>query len=359
MRKKIFWIVLTFLLLTNYQLEPTILEDTQHISAAGYDSAGKDRIKATAAAPFFPPGQDVTPKDVTFTAEGHARASMKQLFQREAQKPLSTGRLNNVLYSKDLAQQGIFHLVKPYSRDPNIGRGMHLAIVDGSTEKLLKSKFPSTVLTSRYLAELLDQGIKNIIPETNLHSFLAQYYGEGQDPFLPLLQLKKKHIRLKGLALFKDARYVGSLSYKESYLFKILYEKSRDGNYDIKLNSGHYVVIKNVRSKVKYRISGPKENPNIKIEVSMLGEIIDASGLSLKNPKTVQNIEKQWMQKENKRAKKIIKKFQNLHIDPLGISEKVRSKYRNFDMDKWKNHYPSASINVQIKVKTMDTGIIE
>ncbi|WP_338750943.1 Ger(x)C family spore germination protein [Bacillus sp. FJAT-52991] len=359
MKKTLFWSILILILVSNYKLEPKILEDTQHISAIGYDSAGENRVKATASVPFFPPGLDVTPMDITFTAEGHTSASVKQLFQTEAQKPLSSGRLNDILYSKDLAKQGIFEFIKTFSRAPEIGRGIHVAIVDDRAEDLLKFKFPNTVLTSRYLSDLIEHGLKDIIPITNLHSFLAQYYGEGQDPFLPLLDLREKRIHLKGLALFKDDHYVGSLSYQDSYLFKLLYEKSSNGTYSIKLDNGNYITIENVSSKVKYRISGNKESPKIKIEMFIVGQIVDASGMTLKNPNDIKKIEKQWRQKGTERAEKMIKKLQKLEVDPLGIGEKVRSKYHNFEIKKWEQQYPSLPIEVKFNVKTMDTGIVE
>ncbi|WP_100401995.1 Ger(x)C family spore germination protein [Bacillus sp. FJAT-42315] len=359
MKKILFWSALILILVTNYKLVPMILEDTLHISAVGYDLAEDDQLKATASVPFFPPGEDVTPMDVTFTTSGNTSSNVKQLFQTEAQKPLSAGRLNDILYSKDLAKKGIFHLVKPFSRDPNIGRGIHLAIVTSSTEELLTFKFPNAVLTSRYLSDLMDHGLKDIIPVTNLHSFLSQYYGEGQDPFLPLLNLRKKHIQLKGLALFKDDRYVGSLSYKDSYLFKLLYEKSSNGTYNVKLDSGKYMAIENVSSKVKYHITGTKEEPKITIEISLLGQIIDASGISLKKPNDVKNLEDQWTEKVTQQSEDVVKKLQKLQIDPLGIGEKVRSKHRNFNMKQWHEQYPETPINVKINVEIMDTGIVE
>lgn len=359
MKKILIWSVFALILIMNYQLQPTVLEDTRHISAIGYDTEEDHLVKATAAVPFFPPGENAKPINVTFTATGHTSKSVQQLFQTKSQKQLSLGRLNDVLYSKDTAKKGLFPFIHPFSRAPSIGRDIHLAVVDGKTEDMLKQKYPNTLLTSQYVTDLLDQGLKDIIPKTNLHSFLAQYYGNGQDPFLPLLKLQKQNIKLKGLALFKEDRYISSLSYEDSYLFKLLYENSRYGLYNIQLKDGTYVTIENVRSKVKYHIDGTKENPTIKIDLSLLGQINDASGITIQNMKKTKDIEKQWQQDMKQKTEKVVNHLQELQVDSLGIGERVRSKHRHFNMETWKQSYPTVPIKINVQVKTMDTGIVE
>ncbi|WP_157796271.1 Ger(x)C family spore germination protein [Bacillus xiapuensis] len=358
---KNFWIGLLFalILIFNYQLTPSILEDTQHISAIGYDHAGDHRVKATAAVPFYPAGENVNPINVSYTVEGHTSKSVRQLFQTEAQKEIEAGRINSVVINRKLAKEGILHIVDSFSRDPFIGRDVHLAIIKDTSEEILKYKYPNAVLSSRYLDDLLDQGLQDIIPKTNLHSFLSQYDGMGQDPFLPLLDLREEHIHFEGLALFKNDQYVDSISYKESYLFKLLYEKSREGLYNIRMDDGSYLTIENVRTKVKYNVHGTKKQPKVEIRLSLLGEIKDASGKSLHQKERMKKVEEQWRKETKKNAEKLVQKFQELKIDPLGIGEKVRSRQRQFRMAEWESLYPTVPISISVKVRTIDTGIVE
>ena len=54
-----------------------------------------------------------------------------------------------------------------------------------------------------------------------------------------------------------------------------------------------------------------------------------------------------------------MRKFQELKIDPLGIGEKVRSHFRNFDKEAWKDRYPTVPVEFDMKVRIVNTGITE
>ncbi len=74
-----------------------------------------------------------------------------------------------VLFGKAFGERGIGDVINNLQRDPNIGRDVQLALVDGSAEKLLKHVKTNGSL---YLSELLEQNIKNeTIPRTALNIF--------------------------------------------------------------------------------------------------------------------------------------------------------------------------------------------
>lgn len=235
---------------------------------------------------------------------------------------------------------------------------MKLAVVDGSTEKLLTADYPNAQSLSRYLSDLLEDSIIKMAPTTELHTFLAQLAGFGQDPFLPIIKKEHEHIRYMGVALFKDDKYVGELPFKDSYIFKMLHESFRHGVYEIKYKET-YITIENLRSKVKYSISGSKKSPVVTISVSLKGKVQDASGLSLHTAKKVQNVEEEWKRETKKRAEKVVKKLQELNTDSLGIGERVRSHFRHFDKSSWEDRYPDIPIYIKVETEITNTGITE
>ncbi|KAB7706985.1 Ger(x)C family spore germination protein [Bacillus aerolatus] len=358
MKAFLFWSVFTLALLFGYSIETKILEDIQHISAIGYDYVDEHRMKGTAAAPFYPPGVDVQPLNAFFTGVGHNVLSILEKQQIQAQRKLATGRLQAFLISKELAKNGVDKLTDPLARSTAVGRDVHMAVVDGSAEELLTFTYPNAPTSAQYLSDFMEKTLKDIVPHPTTHAFLSQYDGFGQDPFLPILEKKEDHIRYKGLALFKDDQYAGALSNKDSYVFKLLYEKSKTGTYEIRFKNKKYISIENIRSKTEYKVSGSQDNPRVAIHVSMMGEVRDASSVVLKGD-TLKEVEKEWSKEMTKRAEKIMKKFQELHVDPLGIGEKVRSHFRHFDKEAWKDHYPNVPVEFHMNVRIRNTGITE
>ncbi|HHQ2480402.1 TPA: hypothetical protein ACSPJ7_004746 [Bacillus cereus] len=62
-----------------------------------------------------------------------------------------------------------------------------------------------------YIKRLLEHNMQGgPVPHDNLYRSMYRYYNEGQDVFTPILKKKKDKIEIKGLALFKKAKYTGS-----------------------------------------------------------------------------------------------------------------------------------------------------
>ena len=103
-----------------------------------------------------------------------------------------------VLFGKAFGERGIGDVINNLQRDPNIGRDVQLALVDGSAEKLLKHVKTNGSL---YLSELLEQNIKTRQSPDSFKYFLYNFYSSGYDPFLPYIQVSEdKSASIKGLA---------------------------------------------------------------------------------------------------------------------------------------------------------------
>lgn len=146
------------------------------------------------------------------------------------------------------------------------------------------------------------------------------------------------------------------MSNKESYLFKLLYEKTKTGTDQFSLKNKKYIAIQNIRSKVKYKVSGSQDDPRVDVHVSFLGEVKDAPSISV-GKGTLKEMEQAWSKGATVRATKMMNKFQELEVDPLGITEKARSHFRNFDKKAWDQRYPTVPIKFHMKIRITNTGI--
>ncbi|MFE3975015.1 MULTISPECIES: Ger(x)C family spore germination C-terminal domain-containing protein [unclassified Peribacillus] len=73
----------------------------------------------------------------------------------------------------------------------------------------------------------------------------------------------------------------------------------------------------------------------------------------------MKEVEQEWSKETAERAEKMMRKFQELKIDPLGIGGKVRSHFRNFDKEAWKDRYPTVPVEFYMNVRIVNTGITE
>jgi spore germination protein len=338
-------------------VQKQILDDVQLITAAGYDLIGEGKILGTALAPTHTE-QEI--KNNTFTGIATLSKEIRGEINSQSSKPFVSGSLEVALYSKELAQQGIIELVDSLQRDPSIGSRIYLAIVDGSAKELLEGEY-GTQDNGMYLSKLMEQNInRGMLPKTNLHRFLFTFYGEGMDPILPYLEVMNGNIRVKGIALLDNDRYVDYVKDDDAFLLNVLIDKfTRNDSIDVRLNDkDEYASIYNIHSNRDYQMENQMSNPEITIHTKMESIIREYSGENL-DEKTIAKIEQQLETELEKKANELIKRLQELKIDPLGIGNQVRRRSRNWDSEKWGDLYPDAKVNVQFDIQVTETGIIK
>ncbi|WP_372447226.1 Ger(x)C family spore germination protein [Paenibacillus cisolokensis] len=321
----------------------------------GYDKAEQNQIEMTVAAPIFKEDQTVSNK--TYSSVSHTVRNAREKMRAEIRKPFSIGKLSVALYSKDLAKDGLVKILNPIKRDARVSNRCYLAIVDGKVKDLLESDFSLEEEKGVFLKELIDGKIKvGHLPRTNLHQFGYALHSEGMDPYLPILKLHNKNVRIAGLALFKDDKYASEINLDQMRVFRLLLENVNHGTYEVKLDHDSYAVVENQGSKVRYRMGGSSEKPEVTIDLKINGAITEFSEWRL----TEQDKRKIEMRLEEQiidTGKSLMHTFQTLQIDPLGIGDFVRSKTRNWNNAKWERQYPGMQIHIRASVNIVESGI--
>lgn len=123
--------------------------------------------------------------------------TISSLLNAKSPHTIAVGQMRVVLFGKSFGERGIGNVINNLQRDPNIGRDVQLALVDGSTEELLKHVKTNGSL---YLSELLEQNIKNeTIPRTALHIFyITSIHLDAIHFFLTFKYQKTNLLPLKG-----------------------------------------------------------------------------------------------------------------------------------------------------------------
>ncbi|MFC0269850.1 Ger(x)C family spore germination protein [Metabacillus herbersteinensis] len=343
-------------------IDQKILDDVQLITAGGYDYLEADMLQTTAVTPNYQPDKSVI--NETYTASSKLNKEVRSKINEQSDKPFVSGKIQVALYSRRLAEEGMIDTIDTLQRDPSVGSNVYLGIVEGSAKELLEKQYGNAD-NGNYLSSLIEQNIETgTIPKTNLHEFIYAYYAEGMDPFLPLLGSENSRVDIKGIAFFKSDQYVHQIAEEEKqFLFKILYEnKSSEGSMPIELGEdgkdGEYASVFNINSKRSYDIQKPMTDSDITIHMKIKGVLREFTGKKV-DKKSISMIESKMKEAIEKQGSELIKEFQELNIDPLGIGEQVRTRTRNWDQKKWQEIYPTIEVNVKTSVKILETGVIE
>ncbi|WNB92894.1 Ger(x)C family spore germination protein [Bacillus sp. NEB1478] len=339
-----------------------IVDEIQLINAVGYDKEENNEIRGTATYPIYNP--DGTIDFESFSAVSHTSRFIFSKLNTKSPKQLKNGQLRVVVFNDRFAQDGVLDIVNSLYRNPSVGNRLYMVVAEGSSKEILTKKYGSSPIPAMYLRDLIEQNIKTEnLPETNLHVFLYDYYGEGLDPFLPLVKAGKDTIQLDGIALFRGDKYVGKLNHRESFIFKVLIDGSRTGQYEINLKKGKnkgYAVIRNIKGTTNYHVKKVNGIPEFHIDIKILGEIHEyPPWLNLELPANIKLIEDTFKKDVDKQSKEMMKKFQQLHIDPLGLGDQVRRREKYWNFKDFEKNYRKLKIKVSTNIDIVESGVIE
>ncbi|WP_079525374.1 Ger(x)C family spore germination protein [Halobacillus hunanensis] len=350
-------IIASLMLLTSCMPNVSV-EDAAIVQIAGYDFVNKDKVKGTfAVAQYTKSEQKTSANEVSLTTTANTIKNVHAKLQRQSSRPISTGKLTIVLYDKELAKNDMSKFIDSLSRDPRIGRDILLAIVDGNTEKMIKTEYKQNNTTAAYMKGMIEHNMYSNFPNTNLHNFMQSYFGKGVDSFLPLLEKVNSHIKIKGIAFLSDGRLVHSVPYSKSLFFKMMKEDVREGMQEMNFQ-GEGIMMESINSNVDIHIKGNTENPEFIVKIKVRGIINEISNLaSASTPPLVEKMEKSFTKFFEKNCQALIHEFQEQNIDPVGFGNVLKNRRRNVDMKKWKDQYPEVPIDVKVELEITETGI--
>ncbi|MFS0777760.1 Ger(x)C family spore germination protein [Neobacillus sp. 3P2-tot-E-2] len=348
------------LLLSGCTFLPTnIVNEIDMSQGVGYDLSEKSNIKGTIVFPIFK--KDKTSTTEVRTAIGKSSKEIRSILNNETRYPLVSGQIRVALYGKKIAKTGINDFVDTLHRDPAIGSLVQMAIVDGDANQLYKMKKYKNENVSIHIQELLEHNMKmGLLPQTNLQSFLFQYFQIGQDPYLPLIKKEADNIRITGIAIFKDDRYVTSFPMKDFFIFKALVDINNIGLRQFILANRDKVVLETLDSNAKYKVKILDGRPEFTINLKLKTKLQEFAPSEKKRQAFDKKKYQKQVEKEiEKSALSIISQFQKHKVDPLGLGAKYKEHFRGFNEKQWNEDYPNVKIHVNANVEIVQTGSID
>lgn len=329
------------------------------IQGAGFDLQEQNALRGTVTFPIFRANE--TTEFEIVSAKGETLKNIREKIDKQIRQRMMSGQLRLVIFSLDLAKKGIYPIIDTFNRDPAIGNLLQMAIVEGETFDLLSLKEYKKENIALYLHDLLQHNSETgPMPFTNFSTYLYQYFEEGQDPFLPIIKNDKGTIKISGIALFNDDKFVVKIPWKYAFILKTLMESYKQGLHQFNYGKGEHLAIDNINSKVKYKIKVKKGNPEFNIILNMNARIQEYTGPKpILFPKHIKEISKKLEKQIENDQMELIRIFQKNNVDPLGFGSKLEAHERNFDQKKWEKQYPHAKVKIKVNLEILHTGIVE
>jgi spore germination protein len=285
-RSRLFLFGLTCALFVSGCAHQYVLEDLGLVLVAGYDLADDGKLLVTMTMPQV--ALESEEKIQTITGKGDVSKEARENISLTTDRQVVSGQLRTVIFSEKLARQGVWRTLDTLLRDVNITNSVILTISDGEARELLTQKFPYRPSSGRYTYELLRKEAKNFtIPNTTFHDFQRDYHDDGRDAVAPYLQRRGTTMVAAGTALFREDKFVGSLSPEETKMLLLLQDRGEGG--DIKQtiagavhskgSQPDQIVLTFVRAKNKYELEQKNGKPVINYVIDVQGQVIEYTGL--------------------------------------------------------------------------------
>lgn len=304
------------------------------------------------------PGPAVTP---VVTTGRTTLEALSNLHARLNQIPFF-GHTRIIAVSENTARQGIEDMLDAFRRHNQIRRLLWLIVVRGEANQLLQFRPPVERVPPLFLVDMLDDlRRRGQIPNTFFGRFITQAINPGEDPAIPLLEVKGNDVRFLGLAVFNEEKMVGSIDRSETWaLLQILGVSKASEELAIPADNGEVgLQLSGRRSSIQPQGDGDDLRMRIRIELEgNLREVI--GGPDASKPENLRRAERLLETRVKRNAEALIQKMQGLGVDIFGFGEIVRAqKPKEWEAKSWRERFRTLQVQVEVKAFVRRTGMTE
>ncbi|MHC1681996.1 MAG: Ger(x)C family spore germination protein [Clostridiaceae bacterium] len=294
--------------------------------------------------------------------------------RRISSKVIEGGKIQQLLFSEDIASNGLNPYFELFERDNIIPSTCHIVLVDGSPRELMDSlqKFTDKPLPAFYIDNLLSNNISHgYSPEMRLNIFTTKFFSNTIDPIAPVIRLnyqEGKGAEIVGIALFSHDKMVGRISVDKTPILLSLINnykgseyisKSFENDFDSSSKQGAAFTLSKVKRKVNINIIDNKTVVDISLSYkARLTEYKYSAVTDISSKEEIENI----LSKEiTENSLEILRYCQDVGSDPLGIQEMIRAFHNSYykSLNNWDTVYKDIKFNVKTNIELNHFGVIK
>lgn len=338
-----------------------IVDDIKIVQTIGYDSVGNN-VKSTVLYPSFEKKGETNVQ--LLDTKSNSYYDIIPRLNTKTNTPIEFGQLGMVLFGKSFSEKGIEAVIHSLCRDAQVGSRVQLGVAASDAAEILQMSMKFHV--PFYITGMINQNIKNgNLPLMNLQTFLFDFYGEGQDPFLPYIITERGKLKIGGLVLFKHDKYITKISIKKAFILKMLIENSKNGSYLMPLkesrdHDGDDLLMNSVNSHATYKVNEIQPVPSIAISLKLEAQVKDVPDhIDLLHEEQLRKLEKEMEAYFIREIQDFITLCKINKVDPIGFGDLLRSKSKVWSEQSFQSMYPKLKTSVSVHIRIIQTGVGE
>ncbi|WP_167747203.1 Ger(x)C family spore germination protein [Cohnella luojiensis] len=340
--------VLFFCCLLSSCAQERIIDQIRIIQAIGLDIEGEN-IKISASYPSY---KSASQKSL-LTAESKSINENFTIITTESSQPVEIGQMRTLVLSEQYARKGISEIADIINQESLKSGNATIVISKQTASSIISETFKKPPY---FLSELIEQNMHNgNTPKTNYHSFVNQYYGEGQDVYLPAIKKDKGLLHMVGIGVFKEDKLKLWLTNKEGLYIKLLKEKALTGTYEFTTGQKEKYSIIILSGKRKIAMQNEKAAISLKLTVQ-LREF--PTKINILQKEVIFGIKKKIEGKLASEIEAMLVQLQKNNVDTIGFGEQFRKQNRHYNQNEFDEKiYPKMVFDVNAEVIILHSGV--
>ncbi|MDX5475730.1 MAG: Ger(x)C family spore germination protein [Bacillaceae bacterium] len=291
--------------------------------------------------------------------------------ERKSTGEFSPSKTRIYLLGEELAREDLYSIFDVLYRDAHAPLGAKVVITQNRASDIIHMKFIAESLMSEGLSGILQSSEDDsFIKQETVQTICPILFDSGVDFALPVLaQDGPGTVQVIGMGLISDKVFTGTtITTDDSTLMLILNDvKSKKAQFQFLINENEEnfrdqfitLNVKKFKRDMKVNADSPS-TIEAKIDLTLHLVVTEYPHDELMDYTYVKEIEKQLEPLFVQKAKSIIEVLQENNCDLFGIGQKVRSYHtETWDQIDWRETYPNITIEPNIHVKIVGTGLIK
>jgi len=333
------------------------------VKAIGIDKSDDREHPLLVSLKLAIPSSQIKPgQSNTFQIISDQAASMTEAVRHlkaKVDKDLDFSQAKIIIFGKSLAEERLDReSIDWFMRKREMQGTTFMAVGDPSAEQVLKVKPRSERLPADSLILSFDQeGTESSYIVTEfLFDFHRRLSEKGLDPYLPVIKPLSESYLIDRVAVCDKERVVDILSPDETRIFNELSKKIDKFDITTRADPIHF-AMSILKFGYSYTIDeGSFAEPALNMKIHMRGQVAESS-----LPMEYSDWKPYELEAEKEAAARyegVLKKFQAIQVDPIGLGLRYRATRhrRDQEWEQWQALYPKLVFHVHVYVDILGSG---
>lgn len=297
--------------------------------------------------------------------EGPDVATALQRMAHTSGKTPYWGQLYSILFTTDLAREGLGPTVDTLIRMPELSNGTDAVLIEGRAMPFLAVAPKDVPISSLYTREHLTVLGRDLVFPIPLWSLYVTLHTPGLAPAVPVFRLITSAggptFEAVGMALFREDRLATILQGTDAQAFLVWTNHLGDATLSVPFD-GQSVTLRRLKGRSFLGLAGWERGlPVFNLSVSLSGEVQkNAKGNLTFSPPELRRLEAQTSRLMAARLERVLREAQGANGDVFGLGAWLR--YHNPEafgsLQPWNLAFPRIRVVIKVRTRIFATGIL-